>query len=91
MRTLLSLCILLAATAANAQSAADVVKAKGCLNCHDVSVKKVGPAFKDLAAKHAADKGAAASARLKEGKGHPKFAGSDAELKSAIDFVLAAK
>jgi cytochrome c len=82
---------LLAAGAANAQSGADVVKAKGCLNCHDAAAKKVGPSFKDIAAKAAKDKGAAATARLKEGKGHVKFAGSDAELKSAIDFVLATK
>jgi cytochrome c len=82
---------LLAAGSAAAQSGADVAKAKGCLNCHDAAAKKVGPSFKDLAAKHAADKGAAATARLKEGKGHVKFAGSEAELKSVIDFVLATK
>ncbi|MEN3033996.1 MAG: c-type cytochrome [Aquificaceae bacterium] len=26
---------------------------KGCLACHDVNAKKVGPAFKDVAAKYA--------------------------------------
>jgi len=72
-----------------AQSGADVVKAKGCLNCHAVDQKKVGPSFKDIAAK----KGNAAAqvAKLKEGKGHPKVAASDAELKAAVDYVNAQK
>ena len=43
----------LAAGAAFAQSGADVVKAKGCLNCHAVDTKKMGPSFKDIAAKRA--------------------------------------
>ena len=75
----------------NAQSGADVVKAKGCLNCHDVAKKKVGPAFKDVAAKYKGDKNAESSlvAKLKEGKGHPKVTASDAELKAAVGYVLA--
>jgi cytochrome c len=80
--------------AVQAQSGADVVKAKGCLGCHDVAAKKVGPSYKDIAAKYKGDKGAQATlaAKLKEGKGHPaKFAGSDAELKAAVDYVLSAK
>jgi len=75
----------------NAQSGADVVKAKGCLGCHEVAKKKVGPAYKDVAAKYKDDKNAEGSliAKLKEGKGHPKVAASDAELKAAIGYVLA--
>lgn len=42
---------LLAATgAAQAAGEQDLAKASGCLNCHDVSKKKVGPAFKATAA-----------------------------------------
>jgi cytochrome c len=76
-----------------AQSGPDVLKAKGCMNCHDNAVKKVGPSFKDIAAKHKDDKGAAGalSAKLKEGKGHPKSDATDAELKAAIGTVLATK
>lgn len=83
----------LGAGAAAAQSGADVLKAKGCLNCHDMTQKKVGPSFKDVAAKYAADKGAAAriEARLKEGKTHPKAAASDAELKAAVGYALSTK
>jgi len=83
----------LAAGVGFAQSGADVLKAKGCMNCHDNDKKKVGPAYKDVAAKYKADKGAEAAliAKLKEGKGHPKIAASDAELKAAIGTVLSTK
>ena len=82
--------IAVAAGAAFAQSGADVVKSKGCLNCHAVDTKKMGPSFKDIAAKHKSDKGApeALAAKLKEGKGHPKVAASDAEIKSAVGYAL---
>jgi cytochrome c len=72
-----------------AQSGADVVKAKGCLNCHAVDTKKMGPSFKDIAAKK--PDAAATASKLKDGKGHPKIAASDAELKAAIDYVLSTK
>ncbi len=82
-----------AASAAHAQSGADVVKAKGCLNCHDMNTKKVGPSFKDITAKHKGNKGAEAELvnKLKEGKGHMKVTASDAELKAAIGYTLSAK
>jgi cytochrome c len=76
------------ATAA-ASSAADLMKAKGCLNCHDRDTKKVGPAFKDIAAKK--PKKDALVAKLKEGKGHMKIAASDAELNTMVEAVLAMK
>lgn len=78
-----------AAGAVLAQSGADVVKAKGCLNCHAVDQKKVGPSFKDIAAKK--PDAAAAVAKLKDGKGHPKVTASDAELKAAVGYVLSTK
>ena len=80
----------LVAGGANAQSGADVAKAKGCLGCHDIAKKKVGPAFKDVAAKYKGDKTAEGNlmAKIKEGKGHPKVAASDAELKAAVGFAL---
>jgi cytochrome c len=80
----------LAAGAANAQSGAEVLKAKGCLNCHEADKKKVGPAFKDIAAKRQG-KQAELVAKIKEGKGHPKIAASDAELNAAVKQVLATK
>lgn len=80
----------LAAGAAYAQSGADVLKTKGCLNCHEADKKKVGPSFKDIAAKQKG-KQAELVAKLKEGKGHPKVAASDAELNAAVQAVLATK
>jgi len=79
----------IAAGSVFAQSGADVVKAKGCLNCHAVDQKKVGPSFKDIAAKK--PDAAAVVAKLKDGKGHPKVAASDAELKAAVGYVLSTK
>jgi cytochrome c551/c552 len=79
----------LAAGVVLAQSGADVVKSKGCLNCHAVDQKKVGPSFKDIAAKKL-DSNALVT-QLKEGKGHPKIAASEAEIKAAVDYVQSQK
>jgi len=83
----------LAAGVALAQSGQDVLKAKGCLNCHEADKKKVGPSIKDIAAKHKDAKGAEAAlvTKLKEGKGHPKASGTDAELSAAVGAMLSAK
>lgn len=68
---------------------ADVLKSKGCVNCHAPDTKKVGPSVKDIAAKF---KGKSAEddlvARLKAGKGHPKVSGSDAEIRATVDAML---
>ena len=79
----------LASGAAVAQSGADFVKSK-CMGCHDVEKKKVGPSFKDIAAKKKGQE-TAMIAKMKDGKGHPKVAGTDAELKAAVDHVMATK
>lgn len=81
----------LAAGTASAQSGADLFKAKGCANCHDMTAKKVGPSVQDVAAKAKGNKGAEEQmvAKLKDGKGHMKVAASDAELKSMVGFMLA--
>ena len=78
---------------AGAVQAQDVLKAKGCLGCHEMDKKKVGPAYKDVAAKYKGNKDAESVlvAKLKDGKGHPKVAGTDDELKACIQAVLAAK
>jgi cytochrome c len=83
----------LTAGLAYSQSGADVLKAKGCMNCHDNDKKKVGPAYKDVAAKYMGKKGAEDElvAKLKAGTAHPKIAASDAELKAAVGHVLSTK
>ena len=72
-----------------AESGADVLKAKGCTNCHEADKKKVGPSFKDSAARGV--KPDDVVAKMKEGKGHPKLAKPDAELKKAVETALSTK
>lgn len=96
MKTILSAVIVAGMVAADlsyAQSGADVVKTKGCLACHAADQKKVGPSYKDLAAKYSGDKAAEGKlvAKLKEGKAHPKTAASDSELKAAVAYILSVK
>ncbi len=76
-----------------AQTGTEVLKAKGCMNCHENDKKKVGPAYKDVAAKYKGNKGAEGElvAKLKAGTAHPKVAASDAELKAAVQHVLTTK
>ena len=81
-----------AAGAANAQAKAeDLMKANGCMNCHDISSKKVGPSFKDVAAKFKgkADADKMLVAQLKEGKGHPAVKASEGDIATMVKFVLA--
>jgi cytochrome c551/c552 len=42
---------MLAVGAANADSGEELAKSSGCLNCHAIDAKKVGPAYKDVAKK----------------------------------------
>jgi cytochrome c len=77
------------ATAGDAPSGTDLWKAKGCLGCHDKDTKKVGPAFKDVAAKKPSK--AALVEKLKDGKGHMKVNATEAEISSMVDAVLATK
>lgn len=88
MRWILISALLLAPTA-HAQSGADVVRANGCLNCHDIDKKKVGPSFKDIAASRASSQ--EMLARLKEGKTHPRVAATDGELKAALEYIMAVR
>jgi len=83
----------LAAGAAWAQTGPDGLKAKRCLNCHDVDKKKVGPAFKDVAAKYKGKEAAEGElvAKLKAGKGHPKVQAPEAELQAAVKQALGTK
>jgi cytochrome c len=82
-----------ATLAAGAVQAQDVLKAKGCLNCHEMDKKKVGPAYKDVAAKYKGNKDAEAMlvAKIKEAKGHPKVSATEDELKAAVKQVLSTK
>ena len=77
-------------TATLTQARDDVLTTKGCVTCHDAEKKKVGPPFKEIAAKNKG-KAAKREASLKEAKGHPKVNATDAEIKAAVEAVLATK
>lgn len=62
---------------------ANILKAKGCVNCHDAEKKKVGPSIKDIKAKGV--KVDEAVAKMTSGKGHPKVKASDADIKAAVE------
>jgi cytochrome c len=63
------------------------------LKCHTVGEKKVGPAYKDIAAKYTGKSGADETlvAKLRDGKGHVKATASEAEIKTLVQWVLSAK
>lgn len=73
---------------ANAQEA--LAKSSGCLNCHAVDTKKMGPSFKDVAAKYKgkADAEATLLSKLTEAKGHPAVKASPDDIKSLVKWVL---
>lgn len=89
------------ADAVDAKKAASLTKANGCLACHVVDGKLVGPSYKDVAAKYHHVKGAEALLMKKVKMGgsgvwgqipmipHPGI--SDADLKTMVDWILTLK
>jgi cytochrome c len=79
----------------------ELAQKNGCLACHAVDKKIVGPAYKDVAKKYAGDKGAAAKLMAKVKKGGSGVWGSvpmppnpqvkDADLKKIIAWILSLK
>ena len=75
---------------ANAAGEEDAKKA-GCLNCHAVDTKKIGPAFKDVAAKFQGKSAADLVAALKAAKPHASLKASDDDLKGIAGWILTLK
>ena len=80
---------LLGAGTASADEA--LAQKSGCLTCHAVDAKKVGPSFKSIAAKFKgqADAEKKLVEQLKAGKGHPAVKTSDADTATLVKWVLA--
>jgi cytochrome c len=78
----------LAAGSAGAQEA--LAKSSGCLNCHAADTKKVGPSFKDIAAKYKgqADAEAKLAGEITGAKGHPQVKASADDVKSLVKWIL---
>ena len=69
MTTAASAALLLMSGMASAADGMALAQKNACMSCHGVDKKIVGPAFKDVAQKYAADKGAQAklAAKVKAG------------------------
>ncbi len=84
-----------------AQASADLAKNSGCLNCHAVETKLVGPALKDIAGKYAGQADASAYLADKILKGSngvwgpipmpPNAAVKPEDAKALADFILTLK
>ena len=93
MRTAIVAGLLIAglALAGPVNASADLAKSSGCMKCHDMEKKKMGPSFKDIAAAHkgkAADE-ATVVAKLMAGKDHAPVKASEADVKTLTKWILA--
>jgi cytochrome c len=99
-----SIYALLAATAVLASGPvlanAELAGKKGCLGCHAVDKKVLGPSYKDVAAKYASDKEAVAKLSTKIIKGGvgawgqipmPPMQVTEAEAKQLATWVMSQK
>lgn len=83
--------VLAAGGIARAADGEAIAKSSGCLNCHAVDTKKIGPSFKETAAKYKgkADAEAMLTAKLAGAKGHPEVKAKGADLTTVVQWVLA--
>lgn len=89
------------AFAADPKTGEALTKSSGCVACHTVDKKVVGPAFKEIAAKYKNDKGAEAALVKKVkagGKGAwgeipmpPNAQVKDDDIKSMVQWILSIK
>ena len=93
MKSILTVVVVAASLgmAGAAMAQEDVAKAAGCNNCHAVDTKKMGPSYKDIAAKYKgkADAEATLTAKLSEGKGHPATKAKPEDISKAVAASLA--
>ena len=94
MKSIVMTAVVVAALAsagvANAAGEEDAKKA-GCLTCHAVDTKKMGPAFKDVSAKFKGKKDTDVVAALKAAKPHASLKASDDDLKGIAGWILTLK
>lgn len=88
--TAVAVTALAAAGLANAAGEEDAKKA-GCLNCHAVDAKKVGPSFKDVGVKFKGKTDADVLAAVKAAKPHASLKTSDADIKGISSWILTLK
>jgi cytochrome c len=88
---LVAVALLAAGGVARADGEEALAKSSGCLNCHAVDAKKMGPSFKETAAKYKgkADAQATLTAKLSAAKGHPEVKAKGDDLTKLIKWILA--
>jgi cytochrome c len=79
------------AVAGTASAQEALAKSSGCLTCHDVDAKKMGPSYKSVAAKYKgkADAEASLVTKITTANGHPTVKASPDDVKSLVKWVLA--
>ena len=77
-----------AAGVAQAQDGAALAQKSGCMTCHAVDAKKMGPSFKDAAAKFKGKSDADMVAAIKAAKPHASSKASDADLQGIAKWIL---
>lgn len=73
---------------AAAQDGAAIAQKNGCMTCHSVDAKKMGPSFKDAAAKFKGKSDADVAAAIKASKAHGSSKASDDDLKAIGKWML---
>ena len=88
------------AVSVSAQASEELMEKSGCVSCHRIEQKLIGPSFKDVAARYRADKDALPYLLEKVRNGGEGVWGdlpmppngvekiSDADLKSVVEWVL---
>jgi len=79
---------LVGAGVAQAQDGAALAQKSGCMTCHAVDTKKMGPSFKDAAAKFKGKSDADVVAAIKASKPHASTKASDDDLKALGKWIL---
>jgi cytochrome c len=77
----------LATGAVYADSGEELAKSSGCLNCHAVDTKKIGPAYKDVAKKFKGKPRADAIAAMRAASVHSSLKVSDKDLSEIIEWI----
>ena len=78
---------MLVAHAAYADEGEALAKSSGCLNCHAVDTKKVGPAYKDVAKKFKGKPRTDVIAAMRAASVHSSVKVSDKDLSEIIEWI----
>lgn len=78
---------LLAMGAASASDGEALAKSSGCLNCHAVDVKKIGPAYMDVAKKFKGKSRGEVVAAMKATSVHSSVKASEKDLREIVEWI----